>query len=58
MAAAALQHDNPKAFVSYQSIFGDLQNNDRFVAAYTQVLRDLHSSGARTALEHLTLPPK
>ncbi len=56
MAAAALQHDNPLAFVSNPDIFGDLNTNERFAAAYTQALRDLHSGGARTALKHLTLP--
>ncbi|WP_258804299.1 mannitol dehydrogenase family protein [Pseudarthrobacter sp. NS4] len=58
MAAAALQHDNPLAFVSNPDIFGDLKTNERFATAYTQALRDLHTAGARTALQHLTLPPK
>ncbi|WP_309109088.1 mannitol dehydrogenase family protein [Arthrobacter sp.] len=58
MAAAALQHDNPLAFVSNPDIFGDLKTNERFATAYTQALRDLHSGGARTALEHLTLSSK
>lgn len=58
MAAAAMQYDDPLAFVSNPDIFGDLKTDKRFAAAYTRALRDLHSEGARAALEHLTLPVK
>jgi mannitol 2-dehydrogenase len=56
MAAAALQRDEPLAFISDPDLFGDLKNNNRFVAAYTQALRDLHSEGALAALKRLTAP--
>ncbi len=58
MAAAAMQYDDPLAFVSNPDIFGALKTDKRFAAAYTQALHDLHSGGARAALEHLTLPAK
>ncbi|WP_247048822.1 mannitol dehydrogenase family protein [Arthrobacter rhizosphaerae] len=58
IAAAKLQHENPLAFVSDPDIFGDLKNSPRFVAAYLEALQDLHSGGARTALERLRLPSK
>lgn len=43
MAAAALQHGNPLAFVSNPDISVDLNTNERFTAANTQALRNLHS---------------
>ena len=53
MAAAARQHEEPLAFISNREVFGDLFDNPVFVAAYTNALSDLHSKGARAALEAL-----
>ncbi|MET4592207.1 mannitol dehydrogenase family protein [Arthrobacter sp. 754] len=53
MAAAARQHEEPLAFISNREVFGDLIDSPVFVAAYTKALNDLHSGGARTALEAL-----
>jgi mannitol 2-dehydrogenase len=53
MAAAARQREEPLAFIANREIFGDLIDNQSFVTAYTRVLNDLHSRGARAALESL-----
>ena len=53
MAAAARQREEPIAFISNREVFGDLIDNEKFVAAYTRALEDLHSHGARAALEAL-----
>ena len=53
MAAAARQRAEPLAFIANREVFGDLIDNERFVAAYTRALADLHSGGARAALESL-----
>lgn len=45
--------DNPVAFIENREVFGDLVDNERFVAAYTETLRQLHENGARAALEAL-----
>jgi mannitol 2-dehydrogenase len=50
MAAAARQRQEPLAFVSNRQIFGDLIDSERFVAAYTRALEDLHAGGAKAAL--------
>lgn len=54
MAAAARQREDPLAFISNREVFGDLIDNEEFVTAYTRALDDLHSHGARAALEALT----
>lgn len=53
MAAAARERAEPLAFIANREVFGDLIDNERFVAAYTRALADLHSGGARAALESL-----
>jgi mannitol 2-dehydrogenase len=53
MAAAARQREEPLAFISNREVFGDLIDNEEFVTAYTQALKDLHDRGARGALESL-----
>jgi mannitol 2-dehydrogenase len=53
MAAAARQREDPLAFLADRDVFGDLLDNEAFVAAYTRTLNDLHSGGARSALEAL-----
>ncbi|KRE75137.1 MULTISPECIES: mannitol dehydrogenase family protein [Micrococcaceae] len=54
MAAAARQHEESRAFIANRDLFGDLAVNDRFAAAYQAALADLHTGGARYALESLT----
>jgi mannitol 2-dehydrogenase len=58
MAAAARQRQEPLAFISNRQIFGDLIDNERFVAAYTRVLEDLHGGGAKAALASLVTSPE
>jgi mannitol 2-dehydrogenase len=53
MAAAARQRDDPLAFISDRELFGDLVDDERFVAAYLAALRSLHERGARATLEWL-----
>jgi mannitol 2-dehydrogenase len=53
MAAAARQRDDSLAFISDRELFGDLVDDDRFVAAYLEALRSLHERGARATLEWL-----
>jgi mannitol 2-dehydrogenase len=53
MAAAARQRHDPVAFISDREIFGDLVDDERFVAAYRAALRSLHERGARATLEWL-----
>ena len=50
---ARSQRENPLAFVSRRDLFGDLVDDDRFVAAYRSTLDSLHSKGARQTLEEL-----
>jgi mannitol 2-dehydrogenase len=52
-AIAAHNRDNPLAFIENRELFGDLVDNARFVAAYTDTLKRLHEDGARAALEAL-----
>ena len=40
-------------FIQNRDLFGDLADNERFVAAYTSTLASLHSVGARATLEAL-----
>lgn len=51
MAAAARQRTEPLAFISDREVFGDLMDNERFVAAYSDALAGLHQRGAREALQ-------
>jgi mannitol 2-dehydrogenase len=50
MDAAAHQRQDPLAFISNREVFGDLIDNERFVAAYTKALAGLHRNGARATL--------
>ena len=50
---ARSQRENPLAFVSRRDLFGDLVDEERFVAAYRTALDSLHSKGARRTLEEL-----
>jgi len=53
MANARRQRDEPLAFIQDRDVFGDLAENERFVSAYTSVLKSLHHKGARATLEDL-----
>jgi mannitol 2-dehydrogenase len=53
MRAAQRQHEDPLAFIADQDVFGDLADDERFVAAYTSALASLHRRGARATLESL-----
>lgn len=50
---AQKQKDDPTAFIANRSVFGDLVDNERFVAEYTKQLASLHENGARATLEAL-----
>jgi mannitol 2-dehydrogenase len=50
---ARSQREHPLAFVSRRDLFGDLVDDQRFVAAYRTALDSLHSKGARQTLEEL-----
>jgi mannitol 2-dehydrogenase len=52
-AAARRQRDEPTAFIADRELFGDLVDDERFVAAYTSALRSLHERGARATVEWL-----
>jgi len=53
-AAAGRQRQDVTAFIANRELFGDLIDDERFVAAYTCSLRSLHDRGARATLEALT----
>ncbi|MFP5336013.1 MAG: mannitol dehydrogenase family protein [Actinomycetes bacterium] len=53
MAAARRNREDPTAFIADRDLFGDLVDDERFVAAYTASLRSLHERGARATLEEL-----
>lgn len=50
---AQSQRENPTAFIANRAVFGDLVDNERFVAEYTAQLGALHERGARATLESL-----
>ncbi|WP_206489731.1 mannitol dehydrogenase family protein [Rhodococcus sp. KRD162] len=50
---AQSQRENPTAFIANRAVFGDLIDNERFVAEYTKQLASLHENGARATLEAL-----
>ena len=50
---ARRQREEPLAFISNRELFGDLVDDERFVAAYRAALRSLHERGARATLESL-----
>ena len=53
MANARRQREDPLAFVRNRELFGDLVDDQRFVAAYQPVLTSLYERGARATLERL-----
>ncbi len=52
-AIARHNREKPTAFIENRELFGDLVEDGRFVAAYTDTLERLHSQGTRAALEAL-----
>ena len=50
IAIALSQRDDPLAFIRNRSLFGDLSDNERFAAAYTDALLSLHRQGAAITL--------
>jgi len=52
-ARAAAQRDEPLAFIADRELFGDLVDEERFVAAYGSALDSLHRRGSRATLEAL-----
>ncbi|TNB74234.1 mannitol dehydrogenase family protein [Arthrobacter sp. BB-1] len=53
MAAAARQRQEPLSFISNRDVFGDLVDDARFVAAYSEALASLNKHGARETLRSL-----
>jgi mannitol 2-dehydrogenase len=53
IATARRQGDDPLAFIRDRDLFGDLAENERFVAAYRSALASLHAKGARATLTEL-----
>jgi mannitol 2-dehydrogenase len=53
MGIASHNRDDPTAFIANRAVFGDLIDDERFVAAYRAALASLHEQGARATLESL-----
>ncbi|MFC6899883.1 hypothetical protein ACFQGX_31900 [Nonomuraea dietziae] len=53
MAAAKAQRQRPTAFIEDRELFGDLADDERFVAPYLRVLESLHAEGARATVRWL-----
>jgi mannitol 2-dehydrogenase len=53
VAIARRQQEEPLAFVANRELFGDLVDDERFVAPYRAALASLYSKGARATLEEL-----
>jgi mannitol 2-dehydrogenase len=53
MARARRQREDPLAFIADRELFGDLVDDERFVAHYRAALTSLHERGARATLEDL-----
>ncbi|MFD0364113.1 mannitol dehydrogenase family protein [Nocardia sp. GCM10030253] len=53
MALARRQRDDPTVFLSDRSVFGNLIDEPRFVAAYRTALASLHTRGARATVVDL-----
>jgi mannitol 2-dehydrogenase len=52
-AIARRQRSEPEAFIANREVFGDLVDDERFVAAYRSALRSLHERGARATLQSI-----
>ncbi|NAZ85137.1 mannitol dehydrogenase family protein [Kineococcus indalonis] len=53
VATAGRNRTDPTAFIADRALFGDLADDERFVAEYTAALTSLHERGARATLEAL-----
>jgi len=53
VATAQRQREEPLAFLTDRTLFGDLVDEPRFTEAYREVLDSLHQRGARATLESL-----
>jgi mannitol 2-dehydrogenase len=53
VANARRQREDPDAFIADRELFGDLVDDERFVAPYRSALASLHARGARATLESL-----
>ncbi|GAA0317917.1 mannitol dehydrogenase family protein [Kineococcus aurantiacus] len=53
VATARRNREDPTAFIADRSLFGDLVDDEAFVAEYTSTLASLHAKGARATLEDL-----
>ena len=51
--AALRQREDPDAFIANRDLFGDLADDERFVAAYRSALASLRQSGARATMRSL-----
>lgn len=51
VAAAARNREEPTAFIADRTLFGDLVDDEAFVAEYTATLASLHAEGARATLQ-------
>jgi mannitol 2-dehydrogenase len=51
--AARRSRENPDAFIENRDLFGDLVDDERFVAAYRSALASLREKGARATLEEI-----
>src|SRR5690625_3585866 len=52
-AAALAQSEDDPAFLRDRDLFGDLVQDERFVAAYRWALASLHERGARATIQAL-----
>lgn len=50
---ARTQDADPTAFIAQRDLFGDLIDDERFVAAYTAALDSLHAKGARQTVAEI-----
>jgi mannitol 2-dehydrogenase len=53
MERARRQREDPDAFIADRDVFGDLVDDERFVAAYRSALSSLHERGARATLDSI-----
>jgi mannitol 2-dehydrogenase len=51
VATAQRNREEPTAFIADRTLFGDLVDDEAFVAEYTAVLASLHAEGARATLQ-------
>jgi mannitol 2-dehydrogenase len=53
MERARRQREDPDAFIADRDVFGDLVDDERFVAVYRSALSSLHERGARATLDSI-----